>query len=364
MVRGFRGLRGGRGGRWGGGEGAAHGQRDQQNHGGDRQNGVPGPLHQQLDPLPDGPGGAGHGGGGEEQLAEGGGAGQTDEGPSVIAPLALAKTGQRALVTGQLRIGPADLGGEPDQGIVPVEHETQAPKHGPDVVAVAVVGQLVLQHMGPDLGALGRVGGQVDGRPEKAEDTGGGHRLGHIDGKEAGGYLQRPTPLPELTGQMGIAGDDDCGHQCHSHEPEAEKHPLQIQLDGLPGNCCGPLFCHNGVQWFALGFIEADRFVIACSILPLILLLVGGDIDLLDGSGDLQLFRHRVRAYGTDKEKKRNQKPHQHHGPQRILQPQTDFSPEDKSNRQYGGDHQGGGDDPAFDHGLIDHGSAPPRPCG
>ena len=119
---------------WGTGKGAAHGQRHQQDHGGEGQNRVPGALHQQPDPLPEGSGGAGHGGGGEEKVADGIRAGQTDEGAAIVAPLIFAQLFQCALVTGQLRIGTADLGGDPDQGIIPVEHQAYTPQHRPDVV--------------------------------------------------------------------------------------------------------------------------------------------------------------------------------------------------------------------------------------
>ena len=359
MVRGFRGLRGGRGGLRGGGEGAAHGQGDQQDHGGDRQNGVPGPDHQQLDPLPDGPGGAGHGGGGEEQLAEGGRAGQTDEGPAIVAPLALAKTGQRALVTGQLRIGPADLGGEPNQGIVPVEHETEAAKHGPDVVAVAVVGQLVLQHMGPDLGALGRVGSQVDGGPEKSEDTGGGHRLGHIHGKQARGDIQRPPPLAKLTGQMDIAGHDDGGHQGHTAQPDALQKLIQVQLQGGLCQRGGLPLDDDGVHGAAGCLILGHDLLVGRIVFPLIAVFVGGYIRLSHGGGDVHLTGHGAGAEITGEKLDGHQQTQKHDAPQGVLQPQTDPAPEQKPPQQDCRDQNGRGNDP-----LIHHGTAPPRPCG
>ena len=227
------------------------------------------------------------------------------------------------------------------------------------MVAVAVVGQLVLQHMGADLGALRRLRGQIDGGPEASEDAGGGHRLGHIHGKQAGGNIQHIPPFPKLKGQMDIAGDDDGGHHCHAAEPDAKKELIQIQSLGLPDHGVGFLFDGVGGDGPGLGGVLCRDLPVGFVIGRLVAVFGGGCVDLPHGGGDVHLPGHGAGAEIAGEELDGHQQPDQHHRPQGVLEPQADPAPEQKPPQKHRADQHRRGDDP-----LIHHGDAPPRPFG
>ena len=231
------------------------------------------------------------------------------------------------------------------------------------MVAVAVVGQLVGQHMGADLLILRGLGGQVDRGPEQAEDTGSGHRLRHVDAQQTVGCgIFVPSAL-QLQAQMEVADTDDRSHHRHPREPDLIQQRLQIQLQIRPDHVLGGFFDDDGVvalvELLLHGLVIGHHLPVGFVVFLLIPLLVGGSIDLPDGLRDIHLFCDGTGAEGAGEQLHRQQQPHQHHCPQSVLQSQADLPPEQEPDRQHRGDQKGRGKDP-----LIHHGAAPPRLAG
>ena len=216
-----------------------------------------------------------------------------------------------------------------------MEHQAEAPEHGPDVVTVAVVGQLMLENMAPDLLALGRLGRQVDGRPEHTEDAGRRDRLRHVDRKQTLRHIQRPAPPLELQGQMDIARDDHRGHHHHPGKPEVIQKPAQIQLHDRFCLLLGGLFDDHGINMPVGSFVLGRRLPVGGGILPLVAVLIGRYIDLPDRLGDIHLICDGGGAEIAGEELEGHQQPHQHHRPEGILEPQADFSPEQEPAQEH-----------------------------
>ena len=187
------------------GHGAAH---DGQSR---RQNGpqAAGPVGDEGDALGHGPPAGGHGGGGAEKVPRAPAAGHHgQEGLAVVDPLRLPQPADGRLVAGQLAVPAAQGGGPPDQGIIPVEGQTDPPEQGPDVVPVAVVDILVGENVVQPPALQGRFI-EVDSGPEQAEQAGGGQVPGHIDPQSpcppGMGQVQGPAgpPQAEPEGQIG-----------------------------------------------------------------------------------------------------------------------------------------------------------------
>ena len=80
--------------------------------------------------------GAGHGGRGE-QGADALCAGQTNQGPAIVKSVFFAQGGDGGLVAGQFSVVAGDDGCGPDQGIVPVDTQADAPDNGPRIAGAS-----------------------------------------------------------------------------------------------------------------------------------------------------------------------------------------------------------------------------------
>ena len=221
------------------------------------------------------------------------------------------------------------------------------------------MGQLMGQGVAQHGFVLRRPGGQVNCGAEEAEDAGGGDGGGHIYGKQTVRGIQRPAAAPQTQCQMEVAGNDDRGHHRHAQEPEHEKLRLHVQFQGLLCLFRSPLLRHHRIGLLPPGFIILQCFAVGRIVFLFVQLLVGGEIDLPHRGGEIHPIRHRGGADGAVEELEGDQKPHQHHQPQGVLQAQADPAPQGKPHRQHRGDGHRGGDDP-----VIHHGAAPPRLCG
>ena len=140
LLRGLLGL--------GAGEGAPH--RHRHNDQGCRQHSHRplGLLCNEGNPLPQTSGSRGHGGGRPQQLGRvraGGHQGQ--QGAAVGRPLLLPQQLDGPLVTGELTVPPGQGRRQPNQRVEPVEGQAEAPHQGPELVALAAVGQLMGQNV-------------------------------------------------------------------------------------------------------------------------------------------------------------------------------------------------------------------------
>lgn len=108
-----------------------------------------------------------------------------------------------------------------------MERQAQAPQNRPDVVLVDVVGQLVGQDVSPDRPVFRRLGGQVDGGPEQAEEAGGGQAVRRVERQGAVGLLQELTALFQPPGKAEVGPEHGQRHQNRGCRPQSK--------DNLPG---------------------------------------------------------------------------------------------------------------------------------
>ena len=240
-----------------------------------------------------------------------------------------------------------------------MQHQAYRPQHRPDVVCVAVVGLLMGENVPADLLVLRCLGGQVDHRAEQSEDAGGGHRFGHINGKQTICGGEFPPAQLQPPAQVEVAQDDHGGHHRHAAQPQLRQKTLQIHLLLCLHQILGGFPDHNGIDLLPGGGIGIGNPLVGFVIGDFIALLVGGYIDLPDGLGDVHIPGDGSGAEIAGEKLHRKQKPYQHQSPQGVLQPQADFAPEQLPSQQHGADQQGRRENP-----FIHHGAAPPRLCG
>ena len=337
------------------GEGAPHGGSGQYQHGGGHA-GLPaaGPGDA-GDPLPEGPGAARHGGGGGGQAA-GRSAGEAEEGAG-IGPPGSPPPG-RGWWPRRRRSPPSrrgENGPPPHQGVVPVQGHGHPPEAGPDVVLVAEVGELMGQGVPEGLPVSQDLRGHVDGRVGQAEEAGALHRFGD---EHRAGDLPGLWAVHRLAGPAQPPGKAEVGpgkaqpHGGGPCQPE-EGEPL-VQGEGgqpepfllLGGRGGGDGVCLVGLRGHGRG----------------------GRLGAGHGDG----FRHRRRRglsggqggdgvahrEGGRAKVHRDQQPHQHQGPQGILDPGRDPPAQGVPQGDDGGGQDAGAKDP-FHHGVL-----PPFPAG
>ena len=278
-----------------------------------------------------------HGGGGQQGRA--GPRPHRDQGQQGFAvgdAFALSQGLDGGLVAGQLPVGLGDGGGDPHQGVEPVHRQAHAPQQRPQRVQMAGVGGLMGQYMPQPLRRLHCGGRQVNGRPDRSEQAGGGEtRLHQIDGILAVLHgIGHPRP-PELLPEPQIGHQEPHRHGGDADQPEDRQqvcrrhHPLPddrvrkgfLPAGGrgrLPGGGAASLYLRCG--GCDLGRCPHGRGVQRHSVnFPL-----------------FQPLRHRLshrlrrRQDGEVRSRQahRHQQPHQHQRPQGILGPAGNPVPE------------------------------------
>ena len=237
------------------GEGTPHRQADEEGRrrkGGQQGSGPPG---DHGDALLQAGLACGHGGGAAQQVGEGGlGGHQPDQRPAVGRPGGAVRVPKGPLVAGQLSVPLGQGGGEPHQGVVPVEGQGRPPQHRPDVVPVAAVGELMGQYMTQHRRVARRRGGQVHRRAGEAVQAGGGQPPGHIHRHGQPRNWVGPPHPPQAEVEPQVGDHQRGGHGRRTHQPHGGEHrppgkglrrggrlagsPLSLRLrrgDGLDG---------------------------------------------------------------------------------------------------------------------------------
>ena len=212
------------------GEGTPHRQADEEGRrrkGGQQGSGPPG---DHGDALLQAGLACGHGGGAAQQVGEGGlGGHQPDQRPAVGRPGGAVRVPKGPLVAGQLSVPLGQGGGEPHQGVVPVEGQGRPPQHRPDVVAVAVVGALMGEHVAQHRRVVRRRGGQVHRRAGEAVQARGGQAGGHIHRQAHPRNGARPPHPPQAEGKPQVGDHQRGGHGGRPCQPHGGQ-------DRLPGD--------------------------------------------------------------------------------------------------------------------------------
>lgn len=330
------------------GEGAPRGDSDQRQHG-DSDTGLPaGALGDAGDPLPEGPGAAGHGGGGGEAVG-GFPTGQAEQGAGVGPPLPFAQGADGGLVAGALPVPAGEDSPPPHQGVVPVQRHAHPPQKGPDGVPVAEVGGLMGHGVAQGLWVLQNLWGQVDGRTGQAEETGGLHGLGDVDGAAGPRHLHRLAGPPELPGKAEVGPGQPQGDRCHPHQPE-QGEPLVQGEGGQPLSFLSRGDGDGGGRRWVGGLRGGGRCWVGG--------LNAGDGDTLCG----RIRRDRgaggqggdgvAHGEGGPPEVHGDQQPHQHQGPQGVLEAGIDPAAQGVAQADYGGGQDAGAKDP-FHHDVL-----------
>ena len=240
-----------------------------------------------------------------------------------------------------------------------MEYQANAPQHRPDMVQVAVVGQLMCQHMVLDLFIPGGIGGQIDRRTQQTKNTGRRHRLRHIYGKQAACDSEFPAAAAQMQAQMDVAGDDDRGHHHHSGKPDPPEDLGKIQLHATADHILGRHLRRGGIIALAGGFIFRNDLPVGIIVVLLIAFIPDRGVDLSDRLCNVHALGNGSGTEFAGKQLHRDQKPHQHHRPEGVLEPEADPAPEQEPDRQHCGDQDRGGKDPFIHHGVV-----PPLPVG
>ena len=168
--------------------GGQHVAGGQQNHQGRRHQGGGGPLPPEGAPYPALhvvlPEGQGH--------PQGVGGGQREQGGGVMLPDILRAAAENCLIAGGLHVPAGEEPAQPQEGIKPVERQSQKGQHLDDVVSTADVGALMEQDIPPGVPAQAQ--GEVDFGWEEAQHKRGVHPValpGTVRGADGGG---QPPP--------------------------------------------------------------------------------------------------------------------------------------------------------------------------
>ena len=143
-------------------------------------------------------------------------AGNTDKRPAIGRALIFAQALYRRLVTGELRIAAREHRRQPDEGVIPVQDEAGAAQDGPDVVAVAVVRQLVLDAVPERQGVRRRLARDVDG---PAEQAGRLHRVRDVH-RQSKVVLEALPALTEPRAEHEVRPEEPQRHRGHAAVPD------------------------------------------------------------------------------------------------------------------------------------------------
>ena len=138
-----------------------------------------------------------HGGGVQQQITPAAATAEADKGAPVVGALPLAQKGDGGFITGQFCITAGQGCRPPNQRIIPVERQCGGAEDAPNMVAVAIVAQLVAQHMAQGNFVRCHGGGHIDGGGNEPVEAGGLHRGGNVD--RVGTIHLQPLPRAAQT---------------------------------------------------------------------------------------------------------------------------------------------------------------------
>ena len=163
-----------------------------------------------------------HGGGGEHGVRAAHGD-QGEQGLAVGDALPLPQAAEGALVAGQLTVAAGGVGGDPDQGIEPVDGEAEAADQAPEGIQVPGVGQLVGQDVALPAFLPGHGGGQVDGGAEETGQAGGRDALHRIDRQGAVRPGEGLAAAAQEAGEAEVGEDEPEGHARRAQKPQGRQ---------------------------------------------------------------------------------------------------------------------------------------------
>ncbi len=211
-----------------------------------------------------------------------------------------------------------------------MDRQGRAPEQGPNVVALAVVGGLVGEHMAEHSRVRRRFRGDVHRRAEDAGQAGGGQTCQGIDRQGALRRQRNPEP-PQPPGKAQVGEQERRRHRRRPRQPNSAQQSPGIQrppgrrsggflpggggegLDGLP--CRVPL---GRVDFFHRGLGPPGKRL---------------------NHGKLR--EHPGRFHRGGEELSGHQKPGQDHRPKGIAQPGADPPPERRPQEEYRKDQKG-----------------------
>ena len=138
-----------------------------------------------------------HGGGVQQQVTPAATTAEADKSASVVGALSLTQEGDGGFITGKFGVTAGQCCRPPNERIIPVERQRCGAEDAPNMVAVAIVAQLVAQHMAQGNFVRRHGGSHIDGGGNKTVEAGGLHHMGNVDG--AGTIHLQPLPRAAQT---------------------------------------------------------------------------------------------------------------------------------------------------------------------
>ena len=137
----------------------------------------------QSDALPQTAGSAAHSGSGLQKSGRrAAGSYQIHQSPAIGQTLRLPQAMNGTFVAGEFTVPPGQCSCPPHQWVEPIQAQADSPHQGPPGVAVAPVGQFVGQDVAQPRRVLQTRGCHIDPLAEQSHKTGGGHRVGDVNG--------------------------------------------------------------------------------------------------------------------------------------------------------------------------------------
>ena len=135
--------------------------------------------------------------------------------------MGIAQGFQGTFIASQLAVPTGLGGGDPDQGIEPIDAQANATNQSPDVIAVTQMGLLVGQNVGPGLFDFSAGRGQINNGAEQSHYA-GSRDIGtdsNAPTAKIGSYGILFGPVQEHQ----VGGDKPASHGAHSDNPHCGK---------------------------------------------------------------------------------------------------------------------------------------------